>query len=162
MIISHLPGQGEAQMNIGDICTREVVCAAADTPVAAAAKLMRQYHIGDVIITQNNDGKRSPLGIVTDRDIVLGVVAPELAPDTITVGDIMGQELTTAGEDEDVFDVVQRMRREGVRRMPIVDADGALAGIVSIDDIIEVLAEEMNELARLISREQMHEQKTRK
>jgi CBS domain-containing protein len=149
-------------MKIGEICTREVVCTAADTPVAAAAKLMRQYHIGDVIVTQNNDRKRTPLGIVTDRDIVLGVVAPELAPNTITVGDIMGQELITAGEDEDVFDVVQRMRSNGVRRMPIVDADGALAGIVSIDDILEVLAEAMTELARLISREQLHEQQTRR
>jgi CBS domain-containing protein len=162
MIISHWSGQGEAQMKIGEICTREVVCAAADTPVAAAAKLMRQYHIGDVIITQNNGGKRAPVGIVTDRDIVLGVVAPELAPDTITVGDIMGQELITAGEEEDVFDVVKRMRSKGVRRMPIVGADGALAGIVSIDDILEVLAEEMTELARLISREQLHEQQTRR
>ena len=149
-------------MQIGEICTREVVCTGADTPVAAVAKLMRQYHIGDVIVTQNNGGKRIPLGIVTDRDIVLSVVAPELAPGTITVGDIMGQELTTAGENEDVFDTIQRMRNKGVRRMPIVDEDGGLTGIVSIDDIIEILAEEMTELARLISREQLHEQHTRK
>ena len=149
-------------MKIGEICTREVVCTAVDTPVAAAAKLMRQYHMGDVIVTRNDGDKRTPLGIVTDRDIVLGVIAPELAPDTITVGDIMGQELTTASEHEDVFDVIQRMRDKGVRRMPIVDIDGALAGIVSIDDVLEVLAEEITELARLISREQMHERQTRR
>lgn len=150
-------------MQIGEICTREVVCTTADTPVAAAAKLMRQYHIGDVIVTRNDGGgKRVPLGIVTDRDIVLAVVAPELAPTALTVGDIMGQELITAGEEEDVFDAIQRMRNKGVRRMPIVDGDGVLAGIVSIDDIIEVLAEEMSELARLISREQLREQQTRK
>ena len=149
-------------MKIGEICTREVVCTAVDTPVAAAAKLMRQYHMGDVIVTRNDGDKRTPLGIVTDRDIVLGVIAPELAPDTITVGDIMGQELTTASEHEDVFDVIQRMRDKGVRRMPIVDIDGALAGIVFIDDVLEVLAEEITELARLISREQMHERQTRR
>jgi CBS domain-containing protein len=149
-------------MQIGEICTREVVCASAETSVAAAAKLMRQYHIGDVVVTRNQDGRRVPMGIITDRDIVLSVVAPELAPDTITIGDIMGSALTTAGESEDVFDTITRMRNMGVRRMPIVDEDGVLSGIVSIDDIIEVLAEEMSELARLISREQMHEQQTRR
>jgi len=138
------------------------VCANAETTVAAAAKLMRQYHIGDVIVTREENGRRIPLGIVTDRDIVLGVVAPELSPVALTIGDIMGQELITAGEMEDVFDAVQRMRNKGVRRMPIVQDDGSLVGIVSIDDVIEVLAEEMNQLARLISREQLYEQQTRK
>jgi len=149
-------------MQVGEICTREVVCANADTTVAAAAKLMRQYHIGDVIVTQDDKGRRVPLGIVTDRDIVLGVVAPELNAGALTVGDIMGPELVTAGESEDVFDAVERMRNKGVRRMPIVQEDGTLIGIVSIDDVIEVLAEEMNSLARLISREQLHEQQTRR
>ena len=149
-------------MQVGEICTREVVCANAETTVAAAAKLMRQYHIGDVIVTREENGRRIPLGIVTDRDIVLGVVAPELNPVALTIGDIMGQELITAGEMEDVFDAVQRMRNKGVRRMPIVQDDGSLVGIVSIDDVIEVLAEEMNQLARLISREQLYEQQTRK
>ena len=149
-------------MHIGEICTREVVCTGVETSVAAVAKLMRQYHIGDVIVTRNDGGKRVPLGIVTDRDIVLSVVAAELAPATLAIGDIMGQRLVTAGEEEDVFDAIQRMRNIGVRRMPIVDAEGALIGIVSIDDILEVLAEEMTELARLISREQLNEQQTRK
>ncbi|MCC6534714.1 MAG: CBS domain-containing protein [Burkholderiales bacterium] len=149
-------------MQVGEICTREVVCAGADTTVAAAAKLMRQYHIGDVIVTRQDGGKRVPLGIVTDRDIVLSVVATELSPGSLTVGDIMGPELVTAAETEDVFDAVQRMRNKGVRRMPIVEEDGGLAGILSIDDVIEILAEEMTQLARLISREQLHEQQARK
>jgi CBS domain-containing protein len=149
-------------MKIGDICAREVVCAAADIPVVAAAKLMRQYHVGDVVVTQNHGGKRIPSGIITDRDIVLAVVAPELAPDTITVGDIMRTDLMTAGEVEDVFDAIQRMRDKGVRRMPVVDADGGLAGIVSLDAIVEILAEQMTELARLIAREQLREQRSRK
>ena len=145
-------------MKIGDICAREVVCTAADTPVAAAAKLMRQYHVGDVVVTQNHGGKRVPSGIITDRDIVLGVLAPELAADTITVGDIMCTELMTAEEIEDVFDAIQRMRAKGIRRMPVVDADGGLAGMVSLDAIFEILAEQITELARLIAREQLREQ----
>ena len=149
-------------MHIGEICTRDVVCTDAQTPVAAVAKLMRQYHIGDVIVTRTDGAKRVPLGIVTERDIVLSVVAAEIAPGTLTVGEIMSAQLATAGEEEDVFETIQRMRNIGVRRMPIVDAEGALAGIVSIDDIIEVLAGEMTELARLVSREQLREQPTRK
>jgi len=149
-------------MQVGEICTREVVCASVETTVAAAAKLMRQYHIGDVIVTREENGRRIPLGIVTDRDVVLGVVAPELNPAALTVGDIMGPELLTGGEMEDVFDAIQRMRNKGVRRMPVVQDDGSLAGILSVDDVIEVLAEEMNQLARLISREQLQEQQTRR
>ena len=149
-------------MQVADICTREVVCVSAATTVAAAARTMRQYHIGDVVVTRAENGRRIPLGIVTDRDIVTNVVAADRAPSTLTVSEIMGSELATAEENEDVFDVVQRMRNKGVRRMPIVGADGNLVGIVSIDDIIEILAEEMNQLAHLISREQPHEIETRR
>ncbi|MCC7079373.1 MAG: CBS domain-containing protein [Burkholderiales bacterium] len=149
-------------MQVGDICTREVVCASSETTVAAAARTMRQYHIGDVIVTRLENGRRIPLGIVTDRDIVIGVVATDLAPNALTVGDIMSAELATAHEHEDVFEAVRRMRDKGVRRMPIVDAEGNLVGIVSIDDLIGILAEELNELAHLISREQMHEREARR
>jgi len=149
-------------MQVGEICTREVVCATAETTVAAAAKLMRQYHIGDVVVTRDERGRRIPRGIVTDRDLVLSVLATELNPTALTVGDIMGSDLITACETEDLFDAVQRMRNKGVRRMPIVQEDGTLVGIVSIDDVIEVLAEEMNQLAHLISREQLLEQQTRR
>jgi CBS domain-containing protein len=143
-------------MQVGEICTREVICASPATTVAAAARTMRQYHIGDVVVTRMESGRRIPLGIVTDRDIVIGVVATDLAPATLTVGEMMSPQLATAEETEDVFDVVQRMRNKGVRRMPIVAGDGNLVGIVSIDDIIEILAEEMNQLAHLVSREQLH------
>jgi CBS domain-containing protein len=149
-------------MRVGDICTREVVCASSETTVAAAARTMRQFHIGDVVVTRLENGRRIPLGIVTDRDIVIGVVATDLAPNALTIGDIMGTELATAQESEDVFDAVQRMRNKGVRRMPIVDAGNNLVGIVSIDDIIEILAEELHQLAHLISREQMHERDARR
>ena len=149
-------------MQVGEVCTREVVCASSETTVAAAAKTMRQYHIGDVVVTRTEAGRRIPLGIVTDRDIVISVVATELAADTLTLGDIMNPELATAREDEDVFDVVERMRNKGVRRMPIVDAEGSLVGIISLDDVIEILAEQMSQLAHLIAREQLHEMETRR
>jgi len=154
--------EGYAAMQVGTICTREVICAKAATSVAAAAKLMRQYHIGDVVVIADNGSTRVPLGIVTDRDIVLSVVATELDAAAITIGDIMGSALVTADETEDILEAVRRMRTSGVRRMPVVDKQGALAGIVSMDDVIGNLAEQMNEITHLIAQQQADEQRTRR
>jgi CBS domain-containing protein len=149
-------------MKIEAICTRDFVYASPQTSVCEAAKIMRKLHIGGLIVAQVEGARQVPLGIVTDRDIVVGVVAAELSPTTLTLSEIMGPELVTAREDEDVFDAIQRMRSAGVRRMPVVAADGSLCGIVSLDDILEALAEEMNQIASLIAREQWQERQTRR
>jgi CBS domain-containing protein len=149
-------------MQIGTICTREVICAKSATSVSAAAKLMRQYHIGDVVVIKESGGHRVPLGIVTDRDIVLSVVATELDASTITIGDIMGPALVTATETDDILDAVRQMRTSGVRRMPVVDQHGALTGIVSVDDVIANMADQMNELTRLIAQQRVDERETRR
>jgi CBS domain-containing protein len=130
--------------------------------VAAAAELMRQHHVGTLVVVDSmNGGKRVPVGIVTDRDAVVEVMATGLDPKTITVGDIMVQDLVTARENEGVLETMQIMRYKGVRRLPIVGKSGELIGIVSIDDMLEVLAEEISELAKVISREQARETTTR-
>lgn len=148
-------------MSIGEICTREVIVAAEDTSVESAAELMRRYHVGDLVVTKDLDGKRVPLGIVTDRDIVVEVVAAGLDPKALTVGDIMGQELVTSREEDGILDTLQIMRTTGVRRLPIVDEQGVLLGIVTVDDLIEVFAEELTDLARVISRGRAREAKSR-
>jgi CBS domain-containing protein len=149
--------------NIGEICNREVIVTTADTTVAAAAKLMRQYHVGTVVVCERTNGeKRIPLGIVTDRDIVVEVVAPELRADTITVGDIMEPELVTAVETEGVVQTLEIMRHRGVRRLPIVGVEGHLVGIVAIDDLLGVIAEELTDIAKITAREQNREAARRK
>jgi CBS domain-containing protein len=149
-------------MTIGEICTRNTVMTTRDTTVAAAAQLMRQNHVGTLVVVDSvNGGKRIPVGIVTDRDAVIEVMATGLDPKTITVGDIMAQDLVTARENEGVLETMQIMRYKGVRRLPIVGKSGELIGIVSIDDLLEVLAEEISELAKVISREQARETATR-
>jgi CBS domain-containing protein len=150
-------------MSIGEICTRETVFTTRDTTVATAARLMRHHHVGTlVVVEQMNGGRRVPVGIVTDRDVVVEVMATGLDPNAITVGDIMGQELVTARESEGVLETMQIMRYKGVRRLPIVDKDGQLVGIVSIDDLLEVLAEEFSELAKIMAREQARETSSRR
>mgnify|MGYP001610500650 CR=1 FL=1 len=144
-------------MTIGQICNREVVFTARDTTVQAAAKLMRHHHVGTVVVVDEMEGRRVPAGIVTDRDIVIEVNAVDLNPAVITVGDIMAPELVTVRESEDLLQAVEIMRYKGVRRLPVVDPDGNLAGIVSIDELFEALTEQMMEMARILGRERAHE-----
>ncbi len=149
-------------MPIGEICNREVVFATRDTSILETAQLMRRHHVGDLVVVDEKNDKRIPVGIVTDRDIVIEVIAKEADINSLTAGDIMGPELVTTREAEGVFETIQLMRLKGVRRMPVVDHHGGLVGIVSVDDLVELLAEEMSELAKLISREQVREAKNRK
>lgn len=149
-------------MPIGDICVRDVVTATRGTTVQQAALLMRENHVGDLLVVDHVKGDRVPVGIVTDRDIVVAVVALELDPNVLSIGDIMGVELQTAVEDQGVFETIHQMRTAGVRRIPVVTRQGSLLGILSIDDLVQLLAEEMTELAKLISREQRREASARR
>ncbi|TCV90386.1 CBS domain-containing protein [Sulfurirhabdus autotrophica] len=148
-------------MAIDEICNREVVIASKDTTVLEASRLMRQYHTGDLVIVEEMNGLRGPIGIVTDRDLVIEVVAMALDSSVITIGDIMGSELAVVNESEGVFETMRYMRTKGVRRLPVVDVKGALVGIVTLDDLLELLAEEMNELCKTVSNEIKHESQTR-
>jgi CBS domain-containing protein len=148
-------------MAIGSVCVREVAVAARNTTIKEAARLMRQFHVGDLVVVDGT-GRPYPIGMVTDRDIVLAVVAPGLDAEVFTVGDLLTRDLVTCREDQGVFEVIQLMRVHGVRRMPVVDDDGILVGIVSVDDLIELLAEELGELGKLIAREQAHEALSRR
>jgi len=148
---------------IASICNRSVAFTTRETTVVAAAKLMRHGHIGSlVVVEQTNGGRRIPVGIVTDRDIVVEVIATGLDPAVITVGDIMEPELVVGRESDSVLETLEIMRFKGVRRLPTVDPEGQLVGIVTVDDLLEILAEELNELAMIVAREQSHEASARK
>jgi CBS domain-containing protein len=144
-------------MPVGEICNREVVVAQKSLSVREAAQLMRSRHVGDLVVIEERDGRTYPVGIVTDRDIVVEVVAAGVNPDALTVADIIGPELTTVGESEGVYEAFFYMRSKGVRRMPVVNREGGLVGIVTLDDLLSLLAEEMSELAKLVSREKQRE-----
>ncbi len=148
-------------MRVGEISTVQTVFCAGDETVQGAALLMRKHHVGDVVVVEPGSGLRVPVGIVTDRDIVVSVIALGLDPASLLVSDIMSDELLTAKEDDDVNETIDHMRYRGIRRVPVVDADGQLKGIISVDDVLEFLAEEMGELSRISAHQQAHEKRAR-
>ena len=144
-------------MPISEICSRGVVIATADDSLRTVAELMRQHHVGSVVVTHDADGVVYPVGIITDRDIVLALVAKNVSPDAVRAGDVMSEPIETTDENDEVWQVLDRMRRRGVRRLPVVGVRGELIGIVSADDLLELVAEEVTSLARIIGREQRQE-----
>jgi CBS domain-containing protein len=142
---------------LGEICNRVVVFGRRHETVTAAAQLMREHHVGDLVVVDDRDGRRVPCGILTDRDIVVGVVAKGLDPDALTIGEVVGSELVIARESDSVSETIERMRAKGVRRIPVVDTAGSLAGIVTADDLLDLLAEELGGLARIVVRERGRE-----
>lgn len=149
-------------MAIGEICSREVLFARRDESVAAAARQMRESHVGCLVVADEDGGKRVPVGILTDRDITVAVVAPGLDAEVILVGDVMSAELLSVQEDAGIAETVELMRLRGIRRLPVTDADGALVGLIAADDILSLLAEEISGLAGMISREEKRERTARK
>lgn len=148
-------------MTVGEFCNREVIIINRQESVLEAAKLMRQYHVGDVVVVESRGNERVPVGILTDRDIVVELVAPEVDATTVSVGDAMSGELLVVKEDAQLIELIQQMKGKAVRRAPVVDSTGALLGIVTMDDMIELMAEQLTSLASLVEREQHTEQTKR-
>ena len=148
-------------MSVGEICNREVIVIQRDATVVEAAKLMRQYHVGAVIVVEKRDGRQVPVGVVTDRDLVIEVVATELDENVITVGDIMAQEVFTIKESAASYEAIELMRRRTARRLPVVDDAGELTGILTLDDTLQLLSEELLDLAKLVRYEQKKETRHR-
>ena len=149
-------------MPISEICNREVVIVQRHNTILEAAQLMRQHHVGDVVVVEERGGVRVPVGIVTDRDLVVEIMAPAIDQTVITVGDIMVTELATVKENAGLSETIEYMRAKGVRRVPVVDRGGGLVGILTLDDLLELLPEELLALAKLVRHEQKKETMSRR
>ena len=149
-------------MTTGQVCNREVVFVHQQASIPEAARLMREHHVGDLVVIKEKTGKRVPVGILTDRDIVLEVIAEGVAMEDVSVGDIMSNNLVTARESDGLLETIKVMRAKGVRRLPVVNDDNELVGILSVDDLIDLFSEQIVDLARLIAREQGREKAVRK
>jgi CBS domain-containing protein len=139
-----------------------VAVAHRDEPVVAAARRMRDLHVGDLVVVDESAGGGIPIGIVTDRDLVVKILADggERAA-RASVADAMSTDLVTARCDDSVEDALVQMTASGVRRLPLVDDSGRLAGVLAFDDVVALLSEELVDLARLIARQQRRERLTR-
>ncbi|MEF8778331.1 MAG: CBS domain-containing protein [Natronomonas sp.] len=133
-------------MPIENLARDEVVSAEPDTAVAELARSMRDESVGSVVIT--NDG--SPTGIVTDRDLTTRVLAEEAEPDDLTAEDVMSDELCVVPPSAGFYQAAEVMAENGIRRLPVCDENDELAGIITADDLTELLADEQQQLASVI------------
>jgi CBS domain-containing protein len=149
-------------MKVGSICNQKIICARKDETVLTAARRMRDHHVGSLVVIDGDDDHCVPAGMLTDRDIVVAVIARDFEHlPKLLVGDLMTQKPITAVDEDEVSDVVKTMRRHGIRRMPVVDVKGCLQGMVSFDDIIEHLAGQLSSLAATVSRQPRIERQSR-
>jgi CBS domain-containing protein len=148
-------------MSVGQFCNRETVIVRKEESIVEAAKLMRERHVGSVIVVEDVDAGVKPVGIVTDRDLVVEILAAELDPNAVALGDIMSFDLVTAREADSLWDTLRRMRAHGVRRVPVVDDQGLLIGILSSDDLLELLSGELSDLVKIVNKETEREQRVR-
>ncbi|MBX3232526.1 MAG: CBS domain-containing protein [Labilithrix sp.] len=147
-------------MKIDKLCSRDAVTVPPDAKVVDAARLMRSHHVGAVVVT--NPDKR-PMGILTDRDIVVGIVAKDVPHfETLDVRDVLTPDPIVALEHEDADAVLARMRRHGIRRVPVVDKEGHLIGVFALDDALTHLASKLGDVTSLLRAEQWREQQRRR
>ena len=149
-------------MTVGELCNREVVLARVGDTVFDAARRMRQFHVGDLVVVEDEAGGRVPVGIVTDRDLVVAALAEGIERlSELRVGDVMTPRPVTAHAGEGVVEALDRMRSHGIRRLPVVNEEGRLEGILAFDDVLEFTSGELLDLVKLVARQQKVERQRR-
>ena len=142
-------------MKVGDISSRSVSFIGLNSSARDAAWKMSEAQTGTLIVVPHREAKA--IGILTDRDLVLKVLAKGASPEAVSVGDVMTRDVGTCRRDDDLFQAAQTMRRYGVRRLPVLDEKGLVVGLVTADDIHAALAAHMRELGQALARERLHE-----
>ncbi len=137
-------------MSAGRICTRVVATAGSEETVSAAAARMKEHNLGTLVVLDEN-GK--PSGILTDRDIVIRCIAEGSDPKVIVVGDVMTAPVRSVTESAPIEDALAMMESTGARRLVVTDSEGRLAGLLAVDDVIQLLAEEMGRIDGILERE---------
>jgi CBS domain-containing protein len=145
-------------MLLKECCTTTVASCGPQTTILQAASLMRQRHVGDLVVVDDPQEEGIPLGIVTDRDIVVEVLGKGLDPAKTTVGSLMRKPVVIAQESEDTTEAIERMKAHGVRRLPVVAREGEVVGIITLDDLLRVFVADATGLLGIVAKGQSNEQ----
>ncbi|HOI13091.1 MAG TPA: CBS domain-containing protein [Methanoculleus sp.] len=137
-------------MGLVKCCREQVIAVSPDTPAVEVARIMGEKNVGSVVIVT---GDNRPVGILTDRDLTVRVMAQEKNPGEIRAGDILTRDVITFQDSMGIYEAIQKMTDAGIRRMPIIDDAGKLIGIVTMDDIVRMLGEEMAAIAKNIEKQ---------
>ncbi len=137
-------------MNVADICTREIVMADRQASLEEAATLMREQHVGTLLVVDRSDGATQAVGIVSDRDLVIEAMARGLDAAQTTIGRLAEGKLAVVPSSASLDETIAAMKERGVRRLLVANEQGELFGIVSLDDVLDALAHEMSELAHAV------------
>ena len=149
-------------MTAAAFCNTEVVTATCDTRLIDAAAMMRDFHVGSLVVTEKVNGRVTPIGIVTDRDIVVQIIALNIPCEDVLIRELIGDDFFTVKGSLNIFNVFKYMQQIGVRRLPVVDDLGGLMGILTFDDLVGILAGELADLSQVIKNEQIIEKIKRK
>jgi CBS domain-containing protein len=140
-------------MKIERLYSRNVVTAPRSASLGEAAQLMRRFHVGSIVVIDESSDARRAVGIVTDRDLVLQAMANGIGPGDGAVGEVMHEGLVSIPSGADVFEAIEAMRANGVRRLAVSGPDGALTGVLSLDDVIAGLGVELGSLTNVLGSE---------
>lgn len=140
-------------MNIGEICSREVYVARPTEPLAQAAREMCRRNVGTVVVVERQGELVRPIGIVTDRDIVRALVERGARIDELEIGSVMTWSPLALHEDSEIAEAIEFLSDSSIRRAPVISDAGDLVGMVSIDDLLPIVSEELGALTKLIERQ---------
>jgi len=149
-------------MLLKEVCTPDVVCCSAQTSALEAARLMRHMHVGDLVVVDDPQEEGIPLGVITDRDLVVEVLGNERDPAATIVGSLMHTPVVIAQESEDTSQLIERMRTHGIRRVPVVDQQGGVVGIITVNDLLRLFVTDASALLDIMAKGQRREQHSRR
>jgi CBS domain-containing protein len=162
-------------MNVSTVCSRDVVSCSGQDSLRRVSELMRAHHVGAIVVTtagridlaggevarKEDRADHRPIGIVTDRDLVVEVLATGLDAEALTAADLIRAPVVVINEQDSLLDAIHRMRSRGIRRLPVTDVHGNLAGIVSFDDLLHALTHELTTLVRVAEHQPLQEARSR-
>lgn len=137
-------------MKITNICNRNAVVADENSDVLMAAQLMRQHHVSTIIIVSNKVSGKKPIGIISDQDLVFKVLAENRSVNDITLHDVMTMDMVCIRDDYEIIDTIHLMCLEGIRSAPVIDENGNLVGVLTMDNLFEILADEISNYVKII------------